>query len=115
MRVRIAEVHQQPVAEILRDVTFILRDDLTACSLISAHSIAKVFGVQPVGQIGGSHEVAEQNAEVAPLCFRLGDRRMFSGGSLRGCRRACESNDSLIAARILSRCPTLATPISFST
>jgi len=70
MRPGIAEVHQQPIAEILGDIPVKVLDDLSAGGLVCPHHLAPVFGVQLTGERRRVHEIAEQHGELAPLGCR---------------------------------------------
>jgi hypothetical protein len=63
------EVDEQPVAEILRNVSVIPTDDLGAGLLIGAHDLAKVFRVELCRKSRGLHKIAEHNGELASLGF----------------------------------------------
>jgi hypothetical protein len=74
MRQGIAEVDQQAIAEILRDVALEALDDLGTGLLIGAHPLAVVFRVELAGEHGRVHEVAEQHRKLAAFRVR---RRKF--------------------------------------
>ncbi len=64
---RVAEVHEQPVAEVLRDVARVALDHCRRRILIGAHDAAEIFGVEALREIGGAHQVAEHHGELAAL------------------------------------------------
>jgi hypothetical protein len=74
---RITEVHEQPVAQILGDVPRVAVDRPGRRPLIGAHDAAQVLGVEVLGEIGRAHQVAEHHRELAPL----------GGFGRTGCRR----------------------------
>jgi hypothetical protein len=49
MRLRIAEIHQEPVAEILRNMTFKALDNLVTAGLIGANHLPEGFGIELSG------------------------------------------------------------------
>ena len=61
----VAEVDQQPIAQILGDIPLIAGDYLSAALLIGPHHLAPVFRVKLTGQHGGVHQVTEQHRELA--------------------------------------------------
>ena len=69
VRHRPAKVHQQAIAEILRDVARVLVNDLGRGRLVGAHDLAQVFGVELLGEFRGVGEVTEHDGELA--AFRL--------------------------------------------
>ena len=72
MRPRPAEVHHQPIAQVLRHVAVIPRDDLAAGALIRLHQIAQFLRVEALGQRGGAHQIAEHDGELAALGVKSG-------------------------------------------
>ena len=86
VRLRVPEVHDQPVAEVLRDVTAELLDGpLTRC-LVAPHQPAEVLRVEARGERHGIDEVAEQDGDLPPLT--LGDGRRCD--RLDGCAGAAD-------------------------
>jgi hypothetical protein len=77
VRQRVAEVHEQTVAEILRDMPLKARNHLGTGVLIGPHHLAQLFRVELAGEHGRVHQVTEQHGELA--AFRFGsatcDRR----------------------------------------
>ena len=67
MRARPAEVHRQPVAQVLRDHALVVRHHLGAGLLVGLHQRAQVFRVQPLRQRGRADHVAAQHGELATL------------------------------------------------
>jgi hypothetical protein len=55
MRLRIAKVHQQAIAEILGDMALEALNDLGTGLLIGGNHLAPVFRVELVGEAGGIH------------------------------------------------------------
>jgi hypothetical protein len=68
----IAKIHQQPIAEVLGNMTFVVLDDLGCGLLVGAHHGTQVFRVELAGELRGAHQVAEQHRELPP--FRLRSR-----------------------------------------
>jgi hypothetical protein len=73
VRLGIAKVDQQPIAQILRDMPLKAGDHLATGVLISPHHLAPVFGVKLTGEHGRVHEVTKQHGELA--AFGLGGAR----------------------------------------
>src|SRR5262249_2871544 len=67
MGLRIAKVDEEPIAEVLRDITLKLLDHLGARGLIGAHDLPEVFGIELTGQSGRIHQVTKQHGELAPF------------------------------------------------
>ena len=81
MGLRIAKVHQQPVAEILRNIPVKALDHRGAGLLIRPHHIVPVFRVELPGQTGGIDQVTEQHRELT--AFSLGQGQCASGRERR--------------------------------
>ena len=64
MRLGIAKVHQQAVAQILCNIPVEALDDLGAGLLVRAYDVTPVFRVELPGQAGRVHQVAEQHREL---------------------------------------------------
>ena len=84
----IAEVDEQTIAEILRDMPVKAGDHLGAGVLIGPHHLAQVFGVKLCRERGRTDQVTEEHGELAPFrrwrgedsrgrC-RLGERRRLA-------------------------------------
>jgi hypothetical protein len=99
VRQGVAEVDEQTIAEVLRDMPLKAGDHLGAGLLIGAHYLAQLFWVELAGQHGRVHQVTEQHGELATfglreLRFGWCDGRRAKAGSqrdrwlhrLRGCR-----------------------------
>jgi hypothetical protein len=67
VRLRIAEISQDAVAEILRDVTFVGPDRLRAHALVVVQHLAQVFGIDALGELRRAHQVAEHHAQLPAL------------------------------------------------
>jgi hypothetical protein len=74
--VRVAEVDQQAVAQVLGDVALVALDDRGGGLLVAAHHLAPVLGVESCGEAGRVHQVAEEHRELAALGFWLGAERL---------------------------------------
>jgi hypothetical protein len=70
MRLGVAKIDQQPVAEILRDIALQALDDLGIGGLIGPDHRTQVFGVELTGQLGRADEVTKQHGELAALGLR---------------------------------------------
>jgi hypothetical protein len=66
----VAEVDQQTIAEILRDIPVIAGDDSGAGVLIGPHYLTQVFRVELARKHGRVHQVAEQHRELAAFGVR---------------------------------------------
>jgi hypothetical protein len=77
----VAEVDQQPVTEILRDMPLKTGNHLGAGVLISPHHLAEVFGVELTGQRSRVYQVTEQHGELTAL--GVGSGRCDSWGGSR--------------------------------
>ena len=77
VRLGIAKVHQQAIAQILRNIPVKALDHRGAGLLVGPHHVAPVFRVELPGQAGRVHQVAEQHRELAAfgLWRRLDDSR----------------------------------------
>ena len=64
---RIPEVHEQTVAEVLRDVAVKRADHGVTCLLVGAHDVAEHLGIEPGGELGRADEVAEHHRELPAL------------------------------------------------
>ena len=65
VRQRVAEVDEQAIAEVLRDMPFEAGDHLGAGVLIGPHHLAPLLGVELTGEAGGVGQVTEQHGELA--------------------------------------------------
>ena len=81
MGLGIAKVHQQAIAEILRNIPVKALDDRGAGLLVGPHHLAQVFRVELPGQAGRVHQVTEQHRELA--AFGLGQGRRTGGRERR--------------------------------
>src|SRR5215831_78644 len=75
MRLRVAEIDQDPDAHISRDEAFETRYDLGHGTVIAANQIPQILGIVPHGQCGRADEIAEHHRELAAL----NKRRSYSG------------------------------------
>jgi hypothetical protein len=76
MRLGIAEIDEETIAEILRDMPLITGDDLGTGLLIRPHHLAPLFRIELAGERGRVHQVTKEHGELAT--FGLWDTR---GGS----------------------------------
>jgi hypothetical protein len=63
----IAEVHQQPIPQMLGNVSVIALDHVGAGCLIGAYYLAQLFRIKLLGECGGAHQVTEHHGELATL------------------------------------------------
>jgi hypothetical protein len=66
----VAEIDQQPIAEVVGDVTCVGLDDRGRGLLVGAPHGAPVFGVELTGELCGAHQVTEQHGELAAFGLR---------------------------------------------
>jgi hypothetical protein len=69
---RVAEVHQEPIAQVLGNIAIIVLDDLGTDPLIRPHHLPILFGVELGGELCGVYEVTEQHRELAAFGLRRG-------------------------------------------
>jgi hypothetical protein len=72
VRLRIAKIDQQPIAEVLRNVPVIARDHPGAGVLIGAYDLAQVFGIKLASQCCRVHQVTKQHRQLAAFGVRPG-------------------------------------------
>ena len=70
VRQGVAEVDEQAIAEILRDMPLKAGDHLGAGVLIGPHHLAQVFRVELAGERGRVDQVTKQHGELAPFGVR---------------------------------------------
>src|SRR4029450_3083996 len=70
MRLRVAKIHQQAIAQILGDMPFKALDYLRAGRLVGPHDVAEVLRVKLTRKTGGVSQVTEQHRELAALRLR---------------------------------------------
>jgi hypothetical protein len=104
VRLRIAEVDEQSVAEILRDLPFEAVNDRGTGALIVAHDCSPVFGIESLGQRRRPDQIAEHHGKLAALAGGLHVQRRgraLSGDS--GCRRRCGQSRPAATAELFIR------------
>jgi hypothetical protein len=86
-----AKVYQQAIAEVLGDVAVEALDHLSARSLVHPDHRAVVLRVEPSGEGGGVHQVAEQHGQLPAFGVRgfrcrlwWGHRRALVGWLILG-------------------------------
>src|SRR5262249_5887167 len=67
---RVAEVDQQAIAEILRDMALEAGDHLGTGRLIGPHDLAQVFRIELTRQARRVHQVTKQHRELAAFSLR---------------------------------------------
>jgi hypothetical protein len=80
MRLGIAKVDEQPVAEILGDMPLKAADHLGAGLLIGPHHLSPLLGVELASEASRVHQVAEQHGELAAFGIRSAE---FGGSGFR--------------------------------
>lgn len=78
VRLRVAEIDQQPVAEVARDVAVEALHLGGAGLVVGVHHVAELFRVELLGQRGRVHHVAKHDRELPPLSL-LVERRASVG------------------------------------
>src|SRR5215813_13668180 len=73
MGLGIPKIHQQSIAQKLRNVSVKTLDDFRADVLVCTHHVTPVFWVELDGESSGVHEVTEHDRELST--FRVGRRR----------------------------------------
>ena len=76
---RVAEAHQDAVAEVLRDRAAVTLHHLRTGAVVAGDDVAQVFGVAMRGQIGEPDEVHEHHRHLAALAEP-------AGGDRKSCR-----------------------------
>src|SRR5215470_16195401 len=69
VRQGVAEVDQQAIAEILRDMALKAGDHLGAAILVGAHNLPQLFGVKLRRERGRADQVTEEHSELAAFCL----------------------------------------------
>ncbi len=67
VRLRVAEVGEHSVAQVLGHVTAVACDDLGRARMVGLHQFEVVLGVEPRRELHRADEVAEERCELAPL------------------------------------------------
>jgi hypothetical protein len=67
MRRRVAEIGQNSVAEVLREIPFVALDDFGADGLVPGVEIAQIFGIEALGKRCGTDNIGEKDSELPPL------------------------------------------------
>ena len=70
MRLGIAKIDQQAIAEILGNMALKALDDLSAGLLVGPHHLPQVFGIEPTGERGRIYQITEQHRELAAFSRR---------------------------------------------
>ena len=84
VRLRVAEVGEDAVAQVLRDVPAEALDGARGRALIRADDLAQVLGIELRRQLGRAHEVAEEDRELPAFSRpRVGARSRCCGGGSR--------------------------------
>src|ERR1051326_6590437 len=86
MRLRIAKVDQQAIAQILGNIPVKTLEHLDTGRLIGQHDLTEVFRVELTGEAGGVGQIAEQHRELTALGLRR--PRGSAWGGILG-RRVC--------------------------
>jgi hypothetical protein len=67
VRQGVAEVDQEPIAEVLSNVAIEAGDHLPASALIGPHQLAQLLGIKAFSEGGRTHEVAKHHRQLATL------------------------------------------------
>ena len=70
MRLRIAKVHQEAIAQILRDIAAEALDHRRTGFLVGPHYLPQVLRVELDSESRRVHEIAEHHCKLAPFGFR---------------------------------------------
>jgi len=62
---RPAKINQQAIAEILRHMPTVTRDAACYGILIRPHDLAKIFGIEAMGELGRTNEVTKHDGELS--------------------------------------------------
>jgi len=68
----VSKIDQQPIAQVLRNMTGVVLHDLGCGLLVGTYHSTPVFGIELAGELCGAHEVTKQHRELPP--FRLQGR-----------------------------------------
>ena len=68
---RVAEIYENPVAEILCDVAVEPLHDRSAYGMVRVDHGQKRFGIEVRRELGGCHQVAEQDRQLTTLRARI--------------------------------------------
>ncbi len=72
MRLGIAEIGQQPIAEMLCDMTLMTFDGARTGILKRGEQVTVLLGIELLRKLGRCHEIAEHHREPAALRFMRG-------------------------------------------
>ena len=74
MRLRIAKVHQEAIAQILRDIAAEALDHRRTGFLVGPHHLPQVLRIELDSESRRVHEIAEHHGKLAPFSFRHASR-----------------------------------------
>src|SRR5688572_20472613 len=83
MRDRVAEIHQEAVPEILRNVSIAVFDTCRTGLMIGANDLTEFLGIQLRGEGRGAYQVTEHHGHLTALGCRCGLRPCRCGSSFR--------------------------------
>ncbi len=83
----VAKVNEKPITEILRYVAVKALNNVSGRFLVGAHDLAKVFGIEPGGQVGRSNQIAKHHGQLTP--FRLWGAGLRRRGCCLDVARGC--------------------------
>src|SRR6266446_1505990 len=93
MRLGIAKIDEQPIAEILGNMAVKALDDLGTGGLVGAHDLPQVFWVELAREDSGVYQVTEHHGELTAFCCRgmldAGRRGTWGGMGFLGLRKRC--------------------------
>jgi hypothetical protein len=76
MRLRIAEVHQEAIAQILRDIAAEALDHRGTGFLVGPHDLPQVLRVELDSKSRRVHEITEHHGKLAPFSLQYASRDM---------------------------------------
>jgi hypothetical protein len=65
----ITKVYQQPITQMLRDMSLEAANRLGTHLVIDAHHFSQLFGVELFGESGGAYQIAKHDSELPPLAL----------------------------------------------
>ena len=87
MRLRVAEIHEHPVAHIFGDKPIKAADDLGGGAVISGDDLAVILGIEAGGERSRADEIAEHHGQLPPLGIGSHRRRRHLRGGQFGAER----------------------------
>ena len=88
-----AEVGHHAIAQVLGHVALVAGHDFAASLSVGAHELAQLLGIEPLGECGEAHHVAEQHGQLAAFASGSGSGR--GAGCKLNCLCAVQFGDRL--------------------